>query len=1046
MGFGDRFLSDRRVRSVKAPCALLLIVAVAVYPLRDPRFYHTHDGFEHVFRILAFSSAIREGDILPRWVPELAGGFGYPLFFIYSPLAYYLPALLALAHIPVLTAVKIDLVLLIGATAVGAYVAARSLTRPLPAVVGTAAYVCAPYTLANVYLRLDLAELSAFPLAAFALAALLRLAQQMDTSDTMRATSVWRWGSIAAVTLSLMAATHSLSLLIFVPVAVPVGIWTVGRGKPSMCQVVRRGMVLLGVVSLAACLSAWFLVPALQWQTWVRLSAIPGDGHFYGKLISIPGMLSSLARDQRWFVPGGSLWFLSVVSGPSGEVLAGPSYASLAAALMVPCIVAVRGSRRRGEIAACTVALLVCIVLTTRWSEPLWSAVPRLTQVQFPWRFMGPISLLVALLSAAFVNELPARLQPVAAGLLLVATLLPPMLLILPAYQDVEGNSIRWPTQLRREFHQEFGTTGTGLFLPRTVTASVPGEAPSTEDAVDVATDRIHIVSFTLGRRQMTMDYTAEAPVTFTVGRITAPAWGARLDGAAVAVHASPRAGLQQVQLPGGDHHLQISLRPTALSLIARAISAVALAFTLRLLLTYRPAGAVAHLVSYVVPVCVVAVFLLAGPALSWFRSDRSPWLPPSSPPLSMVAPAIAWKAELRPDWDTTPVVHIAFLVNRTPTAPQTLAIRASTVGGSVVWEGSQAPRFGNFDPKGWMSNLVFDDFIRLPNSTLLCGGDYQLEIAWTSPDRPNAWQGLGRTTLPGQHQDGCDAGITDRSGTGPAVRLTTAAVRTSVGGYAQTLHAGDDVHVEFTLAMLRHTEDDERIRVVLVDGAGRYVVRHDSDTSVDLIFSSLWRKGGTLHYRTVLRLPSTTPAGLYDVRVGLVGEKQKGFSSDLENAEGIVPQDRMVGLQRVTVAGPRLVTDTERVVFGGTIGLLDARLSNVHAGPVAPGSTVNLDFQWIALKPPDADYTLFLQLLDSQGKLVAQHDGPPQGGTYPTSAWDVGSAIGDLRELILPASLPDGTYRVIIGWYHPITGTRLQVAPSRPDDAWEVATIRVGS
>ena len=82
----------------------------------------------------------------------------------------------------------------------------------------------------------------------------------------------------------------------------------------------------------------------------------------------------------------------------------------------------------------------------------------------------------------------------------------------------------------------------------------------------------------------------------------------------------------------------------------------------------------------------------------------------------------------------------------------------------------------------------------------------------------------------------------------------------------------------------------------------------------------------------------------------------------------------------------------------------------------------------WRALRPPAQDYAVFVHLLDAQGQIIAQHDGQPQDGAYPTSVWDTGEVVTDEHMLDLPADLPTDTYRLRVGWYLPATADRLPV------------------
>ena len=109
----------------------------------------------------------------------------------------------------------------------------------------------------------------------------------------------------------------------------------------------------------------------------------------------------------------------------------------------------------------------------------------------------------------------------------------------------------------------------------------------------------------------------------------------------------------------------------------------------------------------------------------------------------------------------------------------------------------------------------------------------------------------------------------------------------------------------------------------------------------------------------------------------------------------------------------------------------------------VLPGRVLRLDLLWQAAAVPQGRYKVFLHLLDGEGQLVAQHDGEPAGGARPTDAWQAGEAVLDRHGLWLPAELPAGDYRLLLGLYLPDSGRRLPVC-CPGGDAWHLATLRV--
>ena len=96
--------------------------------------------------------------------------------------------------------------------------------------------------------------------------------------------------------------------------------------------------------------------------------------------------------------------------------------------------------------------------------------------------------------------------------------------------------------------------------------------------------------------------------------------------------------------------------------------------------------------------------------------------------------------------------------------------------------------------------------------------------------------------------------------------------------------------------------------------------------------------------------------------------------------------------------------------------------------GVDSTGANLRLVLFWQALRPMLIDYTVFLHLRNSEGQTVAQRDGMPVDGAYPTSRWQLGETIIDPLELSLPPDLPAGDYALVIGLYRLDTLERLPV------------------
>ncbi|MCB8987946.1 MAG: DUF2723 domain-containing protein [Ardenticatenaceae bacterium] len=100
---------------------------------------------------------------------------------------------------------------------------------------------------------------------------------------------------------------------------------------------------------------------------------------------------------------------------------------------------------------------------------------------------------------------------------------------------------------------------------------------------------------------------------------------------------------------------------------------------------------------------------------------------------------------------------------------------------------------------------------------------------------------------------------------------------------------------------------------------------------------------------------------------------------------------------------------------YDDKIALLDVDLADTT---LTPGGQLNLTLHWQGLAPINDDYTVFLQVVDAQDRLVGQVDAWPLQGTLPTSQWTPGQTITDPYTIQLDPDMPPGAYRLLIGWY----------------------------
>ena len=228
---------------------------------------------------------------------------------------------------------------------------------------------------------------------------------------------------------------------------------------------------------------------------------------------------------------------------------------------------------------------------------------------------------------------------------------------------------------------------------------------------------------------------------------------------------------------------------------------------------------------------------------------------------------------------------------------------------------------------------------------------------------------------------------------------------------------AGDTINV--TLAWRNDIEGREHVptaSVQLFDPAGNRVAQRDMVLANGLYCQEDWHGGEVVLDRHLLTLSPWLPPGEYELLVSLY-EPQKVRALGPRMHVGTITVQR-------PPFDPSLIEHRQWRRLGEGILLLGHSLSEAH---VRPGDRVALTLFWRALRPIGADYTVFTHLLGPKG-VIAQADGQPCGGAYPTSHWTEDQVVEDRYEWLIPEDIPPGEYPIEVGMYLLDTGKRLPV------------------
>ncbi len=212
------------------------------------------------------------------------------------------------------------------------------------------------------------------------------------------------------------------------------------------------------------------------------------------------------------------------------------------------------------------------------------------------------------------------------------------------------------------------------------------------------------------------------------------------------------------------------------------------------------------------------------------------------------------------------------------------------------------------------------------------------------------------------------------------------------------------------------------RLGVHIVDARQQAVAKEDSD---GLALALRLPEERIISYMSPL-LPTDLPTGSYRVLLTVYNVRDMSRLPVRDTSGKTIGEWLLLGPFKVRGQGDR---DQPAMPSGATFGEgIRLRGYDVDRQTTGGADSLRVRLHWESAGQPDRDYTVFVHLEGSDGKMLGQHDGPPRGGGFPTSMWEVGDAIADDHVVDIEGGPQAGDLRLAVGIYDPQTGERLPV------------------
>jgi hypothetical protein len=369
---------DYRSVFIVAMIAMVVLLPILIFGIPNGA-----DLTNHLRFVLPFYEELRSGHFHPGWLAESNYGLGDLRFMLYPPGLYYLLSASRLLTGEWYSASIVTFGFLSVVGGLGAYLWARSIFDPKIAMWAGILYVVAPYRLNELYQASLLSEYAACSILPFVFAFVERVSKRRNIYDVVG-----------------LGGSYALLILTNVPVAfigsIALAIYALLRVERKTLFPTISRLAFGTVLGLAA--SSFFWTSMLTELSWIKANA--GDPNpYYDYRLNFLFSPSALTNRNTWYA---NILALAAI----GFFLPGIAF----------IIRSFKRDKSNHALNAALVLLLVTFFMTTGLSGPVWAVVPKLSEVQFPWRWLSITSLMGALLVAVSIpkwkEQFLTRLRP----------------------------------------------------------------------------------------------------------------------------------------------------------------------------------------------------------------------------------------------------------------------------------------------------------------------------------------------------------------------------------------------------------------------------------------------------------------------------------------------------------------------------------------------------------------------------------------------------------------------------------------------------------
>ncbi len=524
---------------------LIVLCMPAIWALFVPGFFGVSDDI-HIAWLHQMDKIIREGQIPPRYVPDLSYGFGYPLFNFVFPLPFYLGEIFHLIGFSLVDSIKMVFGVSVIASALFMFVLLRNFLPYSLSLAGAVLYIYAPYRATDMYVRGAIGENLAFVFLPLIALSVIKLTEARVSN---------RWIGIGALSLAGLVLSHNITTYMFLPFILVLGLVRLLNLKNPKLIISPLAALLLGLL-----VSIYFWLPALLDSNLVKYDTV---FNFVDHFPTLRQMITP------YFGYGAS------VPGPYDWMSFYMGVTNILIVVLGTLFLLLRWKRLENEqrliVLWAVISYLAVIFMMNYRSSFLWANLPFIGYFQFPWRFFIMTTFLTPLFLILIKN---LKYNHLLAVLIIVVTIV-----LYGSYfkpQEFLGRDDQYfieryiPIPTASEEYKKTGEEY--LRLPKATTKRPETNFPRVFTQFPVSGYSVKEIN----SLNATIETDFGKTQTLYYNKYYIPGWEAEIDDRNLAIKPGSPYGQISFDVPAGKHQVEIRFKETPLKLFLNALSLAA--------------------------------------------------------------------------------------------------------------------------------------------------------------------------------------------------------------------------------------------------------------------------------------------------------------------------------------------------------------------------------------------------------------------------------------------------------------------------------------